>query len=82
MKKIIYNLLASKFFNQLIKYFSYPFIRMEKFENKNLQKKIIITLDCESGYLKNNNERVWMFQDPSAFQGYYYGIKNILDLLI
>lgn len=82
LKIVSYNLLCSKVFNFLLFPIAYVFVKIKNDKRiKNTTSKIILTIDCESGYLKQNSERVWMFQDPQAFQGYYFGINNILDLL-
>ncbi|MBW2976262.1 polysaccharide deacetylase family protein [Candidatus Woesearchaeota archaeon] len=41
---------------------------------------VAITIDTESGYADKNERRVWQKEKPTAFIGYYYGIKNLLKL--
>lgn len=53
-----------------------------KIHNKNQKKFIVcITVDTESGYVKENNERVWQKDEPEAYIGYYRGIENWRKLL-
>jgi hypothetical protein len=49
--------------------------------NKKRPFYIILTIDTESGYVTNNEERLWQVNYPQLYQGFYYGIKNWLDLL-
>ncbi len=56
--------------------------------NKNGKKKknkkpfyIIVTIDTESGYVESNEQRLWQVNHPDLFQGFYFGIKNWLNLL-
>ena len=80
IKIIASNLFASTVFNSVIRNLAHPFIITDN-SIKSHEKTALITIDCESGFLKNNKGREWMFQNPEAFQGYYAGIENILDLL-
>jgi len=41
---------------------------------------VVITTDTESGYVEKNQRRVWQMENPSAFQGYYYGIRNLMNI--
>ena len=41
---------------------------------------VVVTVDTESGYVENNERRVWQIENPNAFQGYYYGLGNILEI--
>ena len=41
---------------------------------------VVITTDTESGYVEKNQRRVWQMENPSAFQGYYYGIRNLMKI--
>jgi len=39
---------------------------------------VAITIDTESGYVNRDERRVWQKEEPDAFRGYYYGIRNLL----
>ena len=53
-----------------------------KKQNTNKKKFLVcITIDTESGYVRENNERVWQKDAPDAYIGYYRGIENWRDLL-
>jgi peptidoglycan/xylan/chitin deacetylase (PgdA/CDA1 family) len=41
---------------------------------------VIITTDTESGYVEKNQRRVWQKENPNAFEGYYYGIRNLMGV--
>ena len=82
LKIVAYDLFANKAFNFFIEPAAQIFLKLQPGKrDKRVTPKVVLTIDCESGYLKQNNQRVWMFQDPQTFKGYYFGIKNILDLL-
>lgn len=42
---------------------------------------IIISIDTEAGYVKDNGERLWQVNNPQLFEGYYFGIRNWISLL-
>lgn len=82
LKIIAYLLFSSRIFNDILKPFAYLFLRIKHIERKYHHiPQVVLTIDCESGFLENNKRRRWMFEDPEAFQGYYFGIRNILNLL-
>ncbi|MEK6949728.1 MAG: polysaccharide deacetylase family protein [Nanoarchaeota archaeon] len=39
---------------------------------------VAITVDTESGYVDGDERRAWQKEKPDAFEGYYYGIRNLL----
>lgn len=39
---------------------------------------VAITVDTESGYVNKGERRTWQREKPEAFEGFYYGIKNLL----
>tara|TARA_Y100000310_G_scaffold262419_1_gene272087 strand:+ start:10569 stop:11624 length:1056 start_codon:yes stop_codon:yes gene_type:complete len=41
---------------------------------------VVITTDTESGYVESSERRVWQIENPAAFQGYYYGIRNLMKV--
>jgi len=57
---------------------------LRRSDKNNFSKKcpflVIITTDTESGYVEKNQRRVWQMEKPEAFQGYYYGIRNLMDI--
>lgn len=75
---IAHNLLKNSFIQETLYLLSFLFLRIEGHNKKN---KIFITIDVESGYLKANNERVWMKDEPMAKQGYIDGLENYLSIL-
>lgn len=87
-KIIIYNLLKLQMFKSVLSFVSVFGLKVDTLRNNKKIKKadqkhpflVIITIDTESGYVKKNQERVWIDKNNRAFQGYYYGIKNWLDL--
>ena len=41
---------------------------------------VVVTTDTESGYVDKNERRIWQKENPGAYQGYYYGIRNLLRI--
>ncbi len=88
---------AYRFFNtelgksilKLLAIFVYvPGIKKRTLKNKNRffksSKKdfiIAITIDTESGYVKENDYRLWQASNPRAYIGFYKGIENWRILL-
>lgn len=82
LKIFAYFILSKRGFNLLLKPFVYILLKIQPVKNGGYHaSRVVLTIDCESGYLEHNNQRKWMFQEPEAFEGYYFGINNILDLL-
>ena len=42
---------------------------------------IIVSVDTESGFVTSSEERLWQVNNPDLFQGFYYGIRNWINLL-
>tara|TARA_Y100000310_G_C20649548_1_gene798589 strand:- start:657 stop:1724 length:1068 start_codon:yes stop_codon:yes gene_type:complete len=57
---------------------------LRRYDKNNFSKKypflIVITTDTESGYVEKSQRRVWQMENPEAFQGYYYGIRNLMKI--
>lgn len=87
-KIIIYNLLKLQTLKSVLSFVSAYGLRVDTLRNNKKIKKVdqkhpflvVVTIDTESGYINKNQERVWMDKDNRAFQGYYYGIRNWLEL--
>jgi hypothetical protein len=84
---ILYNLSffspVSFFIEKLSQKFVTPIIDF-KANYKNNNKRpfyIIISIDTEAGYVKDNGERLWQVNNPQLFEGYYFGIRNWIHLL-
>ncbi len=41
---------------------------------------VVITTDTEAGYVNKDERRIWQKEDPEAFIGYYYGIRNLMNI--
>jgi len=41
---------------------------------------VVITVDTEAGYVDKNERRIWQKEKPEAFQGYYFGVRNLLSV--
>ena len=78
-----YRFLTSSFGKPILTILSY-FVSVNNLNGKNKPKNhpfiIAITTDTESGYVEENERRVWQKEDPEAFEGYYCGIRNLLDV--
>ena len=59
-------------------------VKVRNIGNGKKEKKypflIIITTDTEAGYVEKNQRRVWQMENPNAFEGYYYGLRNLMDV--
>ena len=81
-KLLLYRLLSTKLGKSLLKILSFG-VKAENLGPKKEKKYpflIAITVDTESGYVLNNERRVWQREKPEAFEGFYYGIKNLLSV--
>jgi len=83
LKLILYRFFTSSFGAPILNMASY-FVKTTNLNGKNKLKKypfiVAITIDTESGYVEKNERRVWQKENPKAFEGYYYGIKNLLEV--
>ena len=83
IKLILYRFFKTKFGNLILRILS-NFVAVDNLTNKGKQKKfpflIAITVDTESGYVNEDERRMWQKESPSAFVGYYYGIKNLIKI--
>jgi hypothetical protein len=43
--------------------------------------ELVVTIDTEGGYVAPGERRVWQGREPSAFQGFVDGVRNVLDAL-
>src|SRR3989344_5741017 len=74
-------------FSLIVKWLSKPFVTtLIPIKNGGGKKKkkpfyIVLTIDTESGYVESNEKRLWQVDHPDLYQGFYFGIKNWLDLL-
>lgn len=75
---IVHNLLKNSFIQEVLYFISFELLKVER---QNKQNTVFVTIDVEAGYLKVNNERVWMKDEPAAKQGYINGLKNYLSIL-
>ncbi len=82
LKLVVYRLLSAKLGKNLLQFLSFG-AKAKNLGNpkpKNNPFLIAITLDTESGYVLNNERRVWQREKPEAFEGFYYGIRNLLSV--
>lgn len=47
---------------------------------KKLPFYVVVTTDTESGYIEKNERRVWQKENPKAYMGYYFGIRNLMRI--
>ena len=52
-----------------------------KYDKNEKEFLIVITMDTESGYVDKNEYRIWQYQKPEAYIGFYKGIENWRELL-
>ncbi|MEK6943395.1 MAG: hypothetical protein AABX00_05005 [Nanoarchaeota archaeon] len=83
IKLLIYRASSSKIGKSLLSFMSFG-ISVNGLNGKNKPKKhkfiVAITTDTESGYVEGSERRVWQIENPKAYQGYYYGIGNLLNI--
>ena len=82
LKLFLYRLLSTKLGKNLLKFLSFG-VKAKNLGNPKSKNKpflIAITIDTESGYVSNNERRVWQRERPEAFEGYYYGMRNLLSV--
>lgn len=83
-KLLLYRFLTTEFGNLILKSLS-NFVTVKDLGNKTKLNKckflVVITVDTESGFVDKNERRTWQKENPEAFVGYYYGIRNLLEML-
>ncbi len=83
LKLLLYRFFHIGFGNFILKLLS-NFVTVKNLKNKSKQKNhpflIAITVDTESGYVNKDERRIWQNENPEALVGYYYGIRNILQI--
>src|SRR3990167_2646567 len=83
IKLILYRLFSAYLGRKTLDFLSFGVNATNLGNGKNPKNKpflIAITVDTESGYVLNNEKRVWQGEKPEAFEGFYYGIKNLLSV--
>ncbi len=81
-KLFLYRFLSTKLGKSLLRILSFGVKarNLGSSKPKNKPFLIAITIDTESGYVLSNEKRIWQKENPEAFEGYYYGIKNLLSV--
>jgi len=81
-KLFLYRLLSTKLGKIILNLLSFGV----KAENLGQEKEkkypffVVITIDTESGYVDKNERRIWQKEKPEAFQGCYFGVRNLLNV--
>ena len=81
-KLFLYRIFSSKFGKSILNMVSFG-VKVDHLGPRKEKKYpflIAITVDAESGYVLSNERRVWQREEPEAFEGYYYGIRNLLSV--
>jgi len=75
-------LIAKSMIGKAIFKLTKPLIKVDNLTSgkKNMPFLVAITVDTECGYVKAGEYRLWQFENPNAFQGLYYGIRNLRRL--
>ena len=83
LKLFAYRFSSSKIGRGILSMLSFG-VNVNGLEGKSKPKKhkfiVAITTDTESGYVEDSERRVWQIENPKAYQGYYYGIRNLLNI--
>ncbi|HLC50088.1 MAG TPA: hypothetical protein VJI97_01550 [Candidatus Nanoarchaeia archaeon] len=83
IKLLIYRTSSSKIGRKMLNLLSFGLsvnCLDGKHKPKNHKFIVAITTDTESGYVEDNEKRVWQIENPKAYQGYYYGMRNLLKI--
>lgn len=80
MKLLLYRFFSARFGKKILNALSF-WVKAKNLGASKKEKKhpflIAITVDTESGYVDKNERRIWQREKPDAFEGYYFGIKNL-----
>ena len=79
-KLFLYRFLSTKLGKTILNLLSFG-VKAENLGPKKDKKfpfLVVVTTDTESGYVDKDERRVWQIEKPDAFEGYYYGIRNLL----
>ncbi len=82
LKPMLYRFFKTKFGNSILKLLSNA-VSVKNLGNKKPKNHpflVVITVDTESGYVDEDERRVWQKEEPDAFMGYHNGIKNLADI--
>lgn len=86
LKLFIYRSSFLKPFSTVEEIISKPLVRpiISSAKGTNKAKNpffVILTIDSEAGYVAEDEQRLWQVNHPNLFQGFYFGIRNWLNLL-
>ncbi len=83
IKLQLYRFFSGHFGKLILKSLSFG-VKVKNLDNKTNPKNrpflVVITIDSESGYVDKSERRVWQKEAPSAFMGYYCGIRNLTKI--
>ncbi len=84
IKLLLYHFFSTQFGKKILSIFSFGVKAGNLGAEKGKKEKkhlflIAITADTESGYVNKGERRAWQREKPEAFEGYYYGIRNLLS---
>jgi|ETN01SMinimDraft_4_1059930.scaffolds.fasta_scaffold11337_2 peptidoglycan/xylan/chitin deacetylase (PgdA/CDA1 family) len=83
IKLFLYRIFSTYFGKKLLQLLSFG-VKISNLGNKNKPRKqkflVVITTDVEAGYVDKDERRVWQKENPEAFIGYYYGIRNLMNI--
>ena len=81
-KLLLYRFFSTDFGKLILSALSFG-VKVQNLGLKKEKKRpflVVVTVDTESGYVDKNERRVWQKEEPEAFQGYYFGIRNLLSV--
>lgn len=82
IKLILYRFFSTAIGRFMLRLLSFG-ISVRNLNGKNPKRHpllVVVTVDTESGYVGRDERRIWQKEDPKAYQGYYYGISNLLKV--
>ncbi len=83
LKLFLYRIFSTSIGKSILRLFSFG-MNAKNLGSGKKQKKypfiVSITTDAESGYVDKDERRIWQKEKPSAFMGYCYGIRNLMEV--
>ena len=83
IKLFLYRFFSTSFGKNILHMLSFG-VRVKNLKNsrkpKNYPFFVVITTDTESGYVNAGERRVWQKEDPRAYSGYHYGMRNLMKI--
>jgi hypothetical protein len=81
LKLLLYRFFSTPLGKSILKVMSFGVtINLKGTKEKKYPFLVAVTVDTESGYVDEDERRIWQRENPWAFEGYYFGIRNLKRL--